>query len=290
LSICSGTSARSSVYLDALEDHPDYTRDDDLCALDDSFTSLQIDGQYFFSARDDSSVSHAFEGIKEYPPIPTTEPDALSKYPISYSDLKTLLHTYQHSDLDAAEEKKEADVQHFVGEVLEHQARALMGITKEESAKVFESTNLLLDELKVPKVKVRERGYPGELTEEELEAVKLFKKELLSRDPIYYDIVRSFASVEQEAYALCRFLRARKFDVGKVFELLDEAKDGFKVAKENAFYLDLEKALGCSRAVFLSQYPAVFSGNARNGCPVMYLRAGEIQPEGVKVCALNCFA
>lgn len=78
-------------------------------------------------------------------------------------------------------------------------------------------------------------------------------------------------------------MRARKFDVEKVFELLDQAKDGYKIAKEKGFYPNLEEELGFSRAVFLLQYPAVFSGNARNGCPVMYLRAGMIQPEGVKV-------
>lgn len=55
---------------------------------------------------------------------------------------------------------------------------------------------------------VREKGFPGELTEEELEAVKLFQKELQTRDPIYNQIVRHMSSVEKEAFALCRFLRA----------------------------------------------------------------------------------
>ena len=78
-------------------------------------------------------------------------------------------------------------------------------------------------------------------------------------------------------------LRARKFDVDKVFELLDEAKEHFAKAKDHDFYPDLEKALGFSRPVFLSQYPAVFCGNAKNGCPsVMYLKCGAIQPEGIK--------
>ena len=282
MSICSDKSGRSSVYLDALEDHLDnISNEGDSDYLDDAFSSaLQIDGQFFFSARGDA---HAYEGIKQYPPIPTTKPDGLNKHPISCSDMQTLLYKYQHSDIDNEEEKKEVDMQCFVGEALEHQARVLMGVTKDDNTKVFESTNLLLDELKMPQIKIRERGYPGELTEDELEAVKLFKIELQSRDPIYYEIVRSFASVEKEAYALCRFLRARKFEVDKVFELLNDAKDGFMVAKKNNFYPDLEEALGFSKSVFLSQYPAVFSGNAKNGCPVMYLRAGQIQPEGVKV-------
>jgi hypothetical protein len=256
-SVCSATSGKSSVYLDALED------DQSLNSLDGSFSSLQIDGQYFFSCRDDASIAHALEGIKLYPPVPTTEPDQVNKYHVSSSDMQSLLYKYQHSDVSDAEEKKEADVQHFVGDAMEHQARALLSVAKGESAKAIESTNILLEELKVPQVKVRERGYPGELTDAELDAVKLFKKELGLRDPIYYEIVRSFSTVEKEAYALCRFLRARKFDVEKVFQLLDQAKDFFMVAKENDFYPDLEEALGFSRAVFLSQYPAVFSGNAK---------------------------
>jgi hypothetical protein len=254
-------SPQSSVYLDALEHHSDH--DSDLHSLDGSFSSLQIDGQYFFSCRDDASIANALEGVKLYPPVPTTEPDQLNKHPISSSDMQTLLYKYQHSDVSDAEEKKEADAEHFVGDAMEHQARALLSVTKEESTKAVESTNILLKELKMPQVKVRERGYPGELTDEELDAVKLFKQELTSRDPIYYEIVRSFSSVEKEAYALCRFLRARKFDVEKVFQLLDQAKEFFLVAKENNFYPDLEQALGFSRAVFLSQYPAVFSGNAK---------------------------
>ncbi|KAL3787254.1 hypothetical protein HJC23_004128 [Cyclotella cryptica] len=307
-SLCSATSG-GSVYLDALEDHPDFPNnnddpddniDDD---FNDSFQSLLIDGQFFFSARDydattDGAVSpEVLEGIKLYPPIPTTMPDPVTKYPISSSDMQTLLYSYQHPRVKEEKEevveteKKEEEANEImmenatdlVGGALEHQAMTLMSVKKEGAMEaILDSTSFLLEELKLPAVKVRERGFPGELTEMELEAVKLFKKELEVRDPIYYDIVRSFSSVEKEAFALCRFLRARKFDVDKVFELLNEAKDGFEVAQKNNFYPDLEMALGFPRSVFLSQYPAVFSGIARNGCPVMYLRAGEIRPEGVK--------
>ena len=202
-SVCSVTSGKSSVYIDALEDHPDY---DDDYMLDDDLYSLQIDGQYFFSARDDESISHAFEGIKQYPPIPTTEPDISTAHIVSTSDLQTLLYEYQHPNVDAEEEKKEADVQHVLGSAMEHQARSMMSVTKEDKAKVFEITNVLLNELKEPDVKVRERGYPGELNEDELEAVKLFKKELHTRDQIYSDIVYSFSSVEKEVSDVCGLL------------------------------------------------------------------------------------
>ena len=46
----------------------------------------------------------------------------------------------------------------------------------------------------------------------------------------------------------------------KVFELLDEAKVHYSKAMESDFYPDLQQVLGFSRSIFLSQYPAVFSG------------------------------
>jgi hypothetical protein len=218
-----------------------------------------------------------------YPPLPTTETDPIPRSPISVTNMQTLLHTYQHSgdDIDARKSRDEADkAAGKAGVALENQAQRLMTLEEVSASYMGASTNQLLKELNVRNV--REKGFPGELTEEELEAVKLFQKELRSRDPIYEQIVRSLSEVEKEAYALCRWLRARKFDVEKVFDLLDEAKEHYAKAREADFYPDLEKALGISRPVFLSQYPAVFCGNAKNGCPVMYLKLGSIQPEGIK--------
>jgi len=278
------TSGRSSIYFDASEGGSEawHSVNGDDSFDDDSFISFQLDGQYFFNAKDDPNITkEAFEGIHMYPPLPTTEPDHIPRSPISVSNMQSLLHTYQHSEDDIVAQKsnEEADIAAGVaGVALEHQAQRLM--MPGDSNKLDESTDLLLKELKVQNV--REKGFPGELTEEELEAVKLFQKELQTRDPIYNQIVRHLSSVEKEAFALCRFLRARKFDVDKVFELLYEAKDHFAKAKEHDFYPDLEKSLGFSRPVFLSQYPAVFCGNAKNGCPVMYLKCGSIQPEGIK--------
>ncbi len=304
VSVCSGTSGKSSVYFETNEgDHTDWQLpegNDSFHSLD-SFGELEIDGQYFFLARDDPNLTRedynlakdALEGIHLYPPIPTTEPDPALKSPVSLSNMQTLLHTYQHVPQSLEEKKQEEDElanTEKLGLALEHQAERLL-LTPEHHGLTTSgmgiSTKLLLQDLKTPKIRVREKGFPGELTAKELEAVTLFRSELDKRDPVYKGVVRSFSSVEQEAYALCRFLRARKFDVEKVFELLDQSKDAWAEAKKHDFYPDLEASMGVSKAIFLSQYPAVMSGNAKNGCPVMYLRTGLIKPEGIKVSSVE---
>ena len=301
-SVCSINSGRSSVYFEATEgDQNDWQNNmdaDNSFHSIGSFETLKIDGQFFFSARDDPTLTNddyqlstkdALEGVHLYPPIPTTEPDPPPRSRISVSNMQTLLHTYQHVPTSLDEKFQEEEVikkAEKAGLAMEHQAERLLLMGEKKSmstADLGESTILLLEELKMPKVRVREKGFPGELTEKELEAVKHLRSELQTRDPVYKQIISGFSSVEKEAYALCRFLRARKFDVEKVFEMLDEAKDAWTEAKRGDFYPDLEKSMGVPRSVFLSQYPAVMAGNARNGCPVMYLKAGSIQPEGIKV-------
>lgn len=256
------SGSRSSVYFDASEGaSADWLDDASAVSLD---ATLQIDGQFFFSARDDPTLTaEAFEGIKMYPPLPTTGPDPVPRAPITTSNMQTLLHAYQHEGdgADSARRAEEADAAAVrMGAALEEQARRMTLLESRQLTTEYlgESTNQLLRDLKT--TNVREKGFPGELTEGELEAVKRFKSELEARDPVYKEIVHALSSVEKEAYALCRFLRARKFDVDKVFELLDVAKEHYSKAKEADFYPDLEPVLGFSRPIFLSQYPAIFSG------------------------------
>jgi hypothetical protein len=52
-------------------------------------------------------------------------------------------------------------------------------------------------------------------------------------------------------------------------------------AKSQNFYPDVNEAVGAPFSVFLSQYPNVPAGRGRNGCPVNYFLAGQIQPEGL---------
>jgi hypothetical protein len=287
-SVQSGRSHRSSVYFDAIDESWHSLGGE---SFDDNFVTLHLDGQYYFDAmaddvydddgggggrRDDGTTGGAgagggqdvvddgtYEGIHMYPRLPTTAITPLPDSPISTTNMNTLLGSYQHRDDDSVARLlyDEADVAAgMAGDAMERQAKRLMTVDEgRNSIYLVDSTNLLLNELKVPSI-VREKGFPGELTDAELKAVKSLQMELNIRDPIYGEIVRALSSVEKEAYALCRFLRARKFDVEKVFALLDEAKECYARARDNDFYPDLEGAMGVSRSVFLSQYPAVFYG------------------------------
>ena len=308
-SVCSRQSSRAgSVYHDAFEGFRSQSPGEVSATIEiESNSSLEefedaheLDGLYFFTAEDDPDIpSEVYEGIHRYPARPTDRVDPRPlRSPVSVSDMRTLLHEYQNTggDDDGRDGLEAAD---RAGAAMEHQAQSLMrsdsgpggrrspSVGDRMTESMERSTERLLRELRMPDVRVRERGFPGELDETELEVVKRFRAELSVRDPVYGEIVRSFSDVEGEAYALCRWLRARKFDVDKVFELLDQARPKFEVAKSHDFYPDFEAALGFPRSVFLSQYPAIFSGNAKNGCPVMYLCTGLICPDGIK--SLVCF-
>jgi hypothetical protein len=61
-------------------------------------------------------------------------------------------------------------------------------------------------------------GYPGHLTEKQLQICLDFRKQITSDDDnddnsTRREIVFAFHKIENEAYAICRYLRAREFDI-----------------------------------------------------------------------------
>ena len=132
------------------------------------------------------------------------------------------------------------------------------------------------------------RGYPGELNNAELQACLKFREELKKRDPAYREIVYAYGPVEDEAFALCRFLRAQKFQVEKVFQMMDNNNvvGLWNNARKHDFYQDLEKEFGCPQAVLMTQIPIIVSGLGKNGASVIYFRAGGISVDGVE-CVAN---
>jgi len=146
----------------------------------------------------------------------------------------------------------------------------------------------ILQELKEPRIKVELSGYPGNLTNDELEACQQFRSELKERSAgkndgkIYEEIVRAYRQVETEPYALCRFLRARKFQVSEVFVMMDECVEDWRKARDHNFYPDAVEAIGAPINVFLTQFPTVSYGCAKNGAPLSYLRTEGLSVEGME--------
>eukprot|EP00525_Craspedostauros_australis_P008414 CAMPEP_0198127526 /NCGR_PEP_ID=MMETSP1442-20131203/47344_1 /TAXON_ID= /ORGANISM="Craspedostauros australis, Strain CCMP3328" /LENGTH=408 /DNA_ID=CAMNT_0043787509 /DNA_START=159 /DNA_END=1385 /DNA_ORIENTATION=+ len=94
-------------------------------------------------------------------------------------------------------------------------------------------------------------------------------------------MVYMFSEIEEEPFALCRFLRANKFVAADTLQRLRGESSSWEKARANDMYPQVEIALDCPKSLFLSQYPVKYIGQAKNGCPVSYLRAGRIQPEGL---------
>ena len=150
--------------------------------------------------------------------------------------------------------------------------------------------SVIIGALQQPHVKINVPGYPGELTEHEVDACLQFRRRLEekagSADDAngrhYREIVDAFHSVEEEPYALCRFLRARKFDVDAVMDMVEQGVEIWKEGKSHNFFPDANVAVGNPISVLRTQYPVVYSGIAKNGCAVSYFKAGQISVEGVE--------
>jgi len=101
------------------------------------------------------------------------------------------------------------------------------------------------------------------------------------RPPEVAEQVYSLRDIEDEPYAICRWLRATKFDVDAILQRLEENKDAWTHAKEKDFFPNPNEAIGAPFSVFLTQYPFLSIGRAKNGCPVNYFQCGKIRPEGI---------
>lgn len=143
-------------------------------------------------------------------------------------------------------------------------------------------TILIKNDLQEPLLKVDARGYPGNLTPEELEATLEFRR-LLKEDPDKREVVEVFvpSGTEDEPSALCRFLRARNFNTEETLVMIQESLEAFQHFKRHDFYPTIEEAVGCPGSVLMTQYPYFFSGNAKNGCPLNYQMIGRVKMEGI---------
>lgn len=130
--------------------------------------------------------------------------------------------------------------------------------------------------------KSKEWGFPGNLTRHQLKAYLEFKTLLHQRGGVYKEMVYCYRDIEQEPYALCRYLRFCNFNVPRVFKYMDEHVEKWEIAKANDFYPTIWEAVGAPVNVLLTQFPSVYSGYSRDGYPVCYFNSGSVNVEGIE--------
>lgn len=135
--------------------------------------------------------------------------------------------------------------------------------------------------LQDPEVQVMERGYPGQLNEKELQACQDFYREVHKRKGTIRNIVFAYKDIEDEPYTICRFLRPTRFNANEMIKRLEDNKAIWEKAAASNFYPDLQKAMGIPTSLFSRFYPFFYQGNAKNGCPVNYFKAGSLHVEGL---------
>mmetsp|Transcript_55671 Transcript_55671/g.134938 ORF Transcript_55671/g.134938 Transcript_55671/m.134938 type:complete len:632 (+) Transcript_55671:138-2033(+) len=173
--------------------------------------------------------------------------------------------------------------------------RNLTGITEGEEEDEEEEMMAAVGNVRASVVAVRKEltkdsthklgsGYPGDLTESELDACLKFREELKIRDPAYRQMVLAYSPQEDEAFALCRFLRARQFNYEEVFEMLEgnNVVEIWNIARNNDFWKDVDEHFGCPITVIQSLFPALISGLGKNGACVLYFKAGDINVDGLE--------
>ena len=136
-------------------------------------------------------------------------------------------------------------------------------------------------ELSSPRVPVFEKGYPGQLTPEELAECQRFDR-AMKDSPLLSEMVLYFQDVEEPPYAICRHLRSCKFDAQKQIDKLLAARAVWEEGRKLQFCPDLEKVLnGVPPPLIWALFPVVYHGNAQNGCPIRWIKVGDISPDGL---------
>ena len=125
-------------------------------------------------------------------------------------------------------------------------------------------------------------GRPGHLTSEEADVYFKFKDEVAKRGEDFKDTLFCFGEEEGEVFALCRWLRARKYVYDDVITMVEEATEVRKDAKANNFYPNPVDALGCEASLFYAQYPQLYSGNAKVGVPLFISKPGILNVDGME--------
>lgn len=125
-------------------------------------------------------------------------------------------------------------------------------------------------------------GIPGHLTKDEALTYERFKDEIAKRGQDFKDTIFSFGEDEGEVWALCRWLRARKFVYDDVITMVEEATKTRAEAKGKDFYPDAVDALGVDSSLFFAQYPQLYSGYTKDGIPIFISKPGILNVDGME--------
>lgn len=125
-------------------------------------------------------------------------------------------------------------------------------------------------------------GFPGHMTQGEVDIFVKFQKEVESRGGEFKNTVYSFTEVEGEAYTLTRWLRARKYNLADTIQMVAEATEERAEPREVDYYPEPKKALGVDPNLFISQYPQLYTGFSKSGCPVFYSKPGLLNIDGLE--------
>ena len=92
----------------------------------------------------------------------------------------------------------------------------------------------------------------------------------------------SFGDMEDEAFVLSRWLRARKFVLEDVITMVEQATECRETPRQHDFYPDAVQSLGCDSALYYAIYPQLYTGWAKNGAPLFISKPGVLNVDGME--------
>lgn len=133
-------------------------------------------------------------------------------------------------------------------------------------------------------VGLRDQGYPGFLTDKEYEIFHKLLDEVYKRDQDFRDTTFAFKDAdEDEEYALCRWLRARKYDLSATIRMIEEATECRAEVKKHNFYPSLDVALGVESSLYKKEYPQLYYGSTRDGYPLFISQPGRMNIDAIEL-------
>lgn len=108
--------------------------------------------------------------------------------------------------------------------------------------------------------------------------------EVYKRDQDFLDTTFAFkAADEDEEYALCRWLRARKYDLAATIRMIEEATECRAEVKKHNFYPSLDVALGVESSLYKKEYPQLYYGSTKDGYPLFISQPGRMNIDAIEL-------